>query len=188
MTSRARKLFAFALPGMMALALPSVVVSATTPSSNSPGLDLPELGPKSPPQDILHCERYFEYRGRILPCDSPVAPDGKGLHPILSAVPEARRELEVYQENRPSSSMTAYTGMAGLLAAAILPRLLNSPGAKNTAVVGGISVTLLSFAWGRARISANELRLQRAIQHYNNARPDDPVLLIEKRPQPQGAP
>src|SRR5690348_3928332 len=41
-----------------------------------------------------HCERYFEYRGKWLECDSNVSRDGEALRSIMNDVPSAIAELD----------------------------------------------------------------------------------------------
>ncbi|MBU6375249.1 MAG: hypothetical protein KGQ59_04585, partial [Bdellovibrionales bacterium] len=116
---------------------------------------------------------------KALPCDSPVAADGEGLRPLLASVPKAREELEIYQANRRSLSLTAYTGMAGLLVAAFAPNFFESRGSKNMTIGLGISMTLGSLVFGKSRLMANEVHLDRAVTHYNTANPSDPIQLLQ---------
>ncbi|NDD92549.1 hypothetical protein EBZ37_10735, partial [bacterium] len=163
-----------ALLALLGTALSSVAAEpiASTPTT-------PELGPKTIPQDILRCERNYIYRHKVLPCDSPVTADGEGLRPLLASVPQAREELEIYQANRRSLSLTAYTGMAGLLIAAFAPNFFENRGSKNVTIGIGISITLGSLAFGRSRLMANEVHLDRAVKRFNEANPSDPIELLQ---------
>jgi hypothetical protein len=162
-------------------ALLALLGMASSPGAGAapPALSTAELGPKTIPQDILRCERKYSYRHQVLACDSPVAADGDGLRPLLQTVPLARQELDLYQANRKSLSVTAYTGMAGLLLGAFGPRFLENQGAKNVTVTIGFSLTLASLAFGRSRLSANEVHLERAVKRFNEANPDDPIQLLQ---------
>jgi hypothetical protein len=176
MSRRARN----TVPAILAL-LGSASASLAAPSSavNS----FPQLGPQAAPQDVLHCDRQFEYRRKRLSCDSPLAADGEGLRPLLDSVPEARAELDLYQANRRSTEKLAYTGMAGLLVAILGPRLVDDRGSKNITLSVGLSLALGSFAFGRSRLAANEVHLDRAVQHFTRSNPGDPITLL-----PAGAP
>ena len=147
-----------------------------------------ELGPKSVPQDILRCERNYVYRQKTLPCDSPTSADGEGLRPLLDAVPAAQQELEIYQANRRGLNLTAYTGMAGLLVAALGPRFFENRGSKNVIVGIGLSFTLSSLAFGRYRLMANEAHLDRAVRRFNEANPGDPITLLQPSARPVPTP
>ena len=172
------------------LGMASSSMAASAPSvSTVPAI--PELGPKSAPLDILRCERNYEYRHKVLPCDSPVAADGEGLRPLLETVPAARAELEIYQSNRRSLGLTAYTGMAGLLVAVLGPRLIEERKGKNVAITIGLSLTLGSLAFGKSRLAVNEAHLDRAVSHFNDAHPEDPITLLQPgapRPAPLPTP
>ncbi len=159
------------------------VASASLAAPPSPVTSLPQLGPQAAPQDVLHCERQYEYRRKRISCDSPLGADGEGLRPLLDSVPESRAELDLYQANRRSTEMLAYTGMAGLLAAILGPRLLEDRGSKNITVSIGLTLALGSFAFGRSRLATNEVHLDRAVQHFNRSNPGDPITLL-----PAGAP
>jgi hypothetical protein len=141
------------------------------------------LGPQVIPQDILRCDRQYEHRHRRLSCDSPLAADGEGLRPLLDSVPAAREELNHYQANRRSLDATAYTGMAGFLLAIFGPRFFEDRGPKNATITIGLSLALGSLAFGRSRLLANESHLDRAVRHFNDANPGDPIRLL-----PPGAP
>jgi hypothetical protein len=136
------------------------------------------LGPQAIPQDILRCDRQYEYRHRRLSCDSPLAADGEGLRPLLDSVPAAREELDLYQSHRRSLDVTAYTGMAGFMLAIFGPRFLGERAPKNTTITIGLSLALGSLAVGRSRLLANETHLDRAVRHFNDANPGDPITLL----------
>ena len=136
------------------------------------------------PQDVLHCERQYEYRRKRLSCDSPLGNDGEGLRPLLDSVPDARAELNLYQDNRRSIEKLAYTGMAGLLVSVLGPRLFEDRGSKNVTLSIGLSLALGSFAFGRSRLSTNESHLDRAVQHFNRSNPGDPITLLQSGAPP----
>lgn len=140
-------------------------------------IPVPQFGPKSTPQDILRCERTIIYRGKSLPCDSPIANDGEGLRTLLLDSPEALESIHRYQANRRSLQNTAYFGILGLLVAALGPRFSSDPGTRNLMVGGGLAFTLGSFAFGKNKLRSNEVHLDQAIETYNRSHPDDPIEL-----------
>jgi hypothetical protein len=137
----------------------------------------PELGPSKIPHDILRCERNNDYKNQAYPCDSPVSADGEGLKRLLQTVPAAQKELELYQENRRSREITAYTGMAGIVLATLVPRFFEQKHEKNTFIAVGLTMTLGSLAYGKSRLNENEHHLSRAISYFNEANPDAPITL-----------
>lgn len=149
----------------------------TQPAVIPQKIQVPQLGPKSTPQDILRCERTLLYRGKFLPCDSPIANDGEGLRTLLQSSPEALESLNRYQGNRRSLQNTAYFGMLGILVAAIGPRFSSDPGTRGLMVGGGFALTLGAFAFGKNKLRANEVHLDRAIETHNRSHPDDPIEL-----------
>ena len=143
----------------------------------------PTLGATAP-ADIFVCQRYFSYRGRLLTCDSNVNPDGEGLRPILSTVPEAVPYLDKYQDNRRDLANLAYYGSAGLLIA-LGGTILSHQYSGGTRIVirnislftGLLGLTAGSFIYGLTLLTTNESYLHDAVRVYNRSRPEDPLEL-----------
>lgn len=142
-----------------------------------------ELGPKTIPQDILRCQRYYLHREKRFPCDSPLAADGEGLRPLLATVPQAALELDEYQNTRNNLKFTAYTGIAGILVGVLGPNFTESKSTQSTVRTIGLSITLTSLIWGRVQLLKNEGHLKRAIQHFNQANPAEPIQLQPSSPR-----
>ena len=142
-----------------------------------PPAGMPVLGPTSTPEDILRCERQIIYRGKKVACDSPSTRDGEGLRMLFADTPEALAQLNQYQETRRSLTSTAYFGMAGLLIAALGPRFASNSGNRTIWIGSGLTLTLASFAYGKAKLNANEDHLDQAIETFNRTHPGDPMEL-----------
>ena len=153
------------------------VALATPPAGVPQPIEIKELGPRSVPTDILRCERTLSYKGKTLPCDSPIAADGEGLRMLLKDDPASIRALDRYQAGRRSLNRTAYTGMLGALVMIFGPRFTSLPATRNLVISSGLALTLGSFAYGKVRLQANERHLNRAIDTFNQTHPDAPILL-----------
>jgi hypothetical protein len=155
-----------------------LAVALSTPTAGIPKqIEIKELGPRSVPTDILRCERTLSYKGKTLPCDSPIAADGEGLRMLLKDDPSSLKSLERYQAGRRSLNRTSYTGMLGALVMIFGPRFTTLPATRNLVVSSGLALTLGSFAYGKIRLQSNERHLDQAIDAFNRAHPDDPILL-----------
>jgi hypothetical protein len=135
----------------------------------------PSLFKKSAPESF-RCQRMFVYDGKVYGCDSNVRPDGEGLRPLLSDVPAANGELNIYQRNRANLRNTAYAGSLGLLLM-ISASFLGKGHGKQALLLGGGSITAGSFIYGFTSARANEKHLDEAVRLHNLAKPDKPIEL-----------
>ena len=139
--------------------------------------------PSAPPQlfertapDTFRCQRFFVYQGKTLGCDSSLHADAEKLRPILSSVPEALSDLNNYQRTQRWLASTAYVGSAGLVL--LLAGLFGGGGnGKKIMYLGGGSIFLGSIAFGLTEMRINEGKLGDAVNTYNRAKPNDPILL-----------
>jgi hypothetical protein len=139
--------------------------------------------PSAPPQlfertapNTFRCQRFYLYQGKTLGCDSGLHADAEKLRPILSMVPEALADLNDYQSTQHRLSNTAYVGSAGLLI--LLAGFLGGGGnGKKIMYIGGASMFLGSLIYGFTEMRANEGKLGDAVDAYNLARPNDPIVL-----------
>lgn len=142
----------------------------------------PTLG-RARKTDYFKCPRMVVYRGQTLNCDSNLAWDAENLRPIFKDTPDAIEELNDYQRTRDLVHDFRYVGGGGLLLAAaglIFGKLVDGGTAvviRNVSVIGGLTVAAGSFVTSLALIRTNERKLGRAVQHYNDAHPEDPVEL-----------
>jgi hypothetical protein len=135
----------------------------------------PSLFKKSAPESF-RCQRMFVYDGKVYGCDSNVRPDGEGIRPLLSDVPAANAELNIYQTNRATLRNTAYVGSLGL-ALMISAAFLGKGHGKQALLLGGGSITAGSFIYGFTSARANERHLDEAVRLHNLAKPDKPIEL-----------
>lgn len=138
---------------------------------------------------MQRCQRQYLYRGKLLDCDSQLQEDGEKLRPVLSQVPAAVLELNEYQRGRRHLEFAAYTGSLGLVVAVagwLVSRQYQDPSGapsstgrkiRNVAALGGLSLTAGSLIYGVSFLKANERHLGRAVQFYNEARPQDRIEL-----------
>ena len=133
---------------------------------------------------LLGCERSFIYQGKTYACDSLHKKDAEKLRTFFKNDPEAIRSLEIYQKNRKTARVAAYTGTIGILL--ILSGLIFSPKLpsdrahsrfKAAAVWGGTALTAGSFIYSFGRLKSNENNLENAINAYNKNHSDDPITL-----------
>ena len=130
------------------------------------------------------CQRKFVHEGEAKPCDSPSQVDGEKLRPLLQDVPQAALELDEYQINRRALNRTAYFSTIGLTLALIGNFLNrgsnNSEGGTSTGtylVFSGMTLAGLSVAYGWTASRANDRHLYRAVEYYNQAKPEHPIEL-----------
>lgn len=174
----------------------SVALSAEKTKGKDPILDLPKA-PSSPPvferpKEIkaFRCERKVIYRGQELPCDSNVSKDGENLRPILTQVPAAVAELDEYQGNRKNVRAAAYVGTAGLaiglIGIIVMSSLthedsgrltLDGVAVRNILVFGGFGLAAGSAIHAFGSLQSNEEHFYKAVDLYNNARPNDAIQL-----------
>jgi hypothetical protein len=139
---------------------------------------------KKPPNVIpLGCERPFIYKGETYSADSPQAQDASTLKEFVQTVPEANSILEDYQSNRSKSKLSAYTGTVGLLMAILAGPISkqfnsNSQASVRTALqVGGLAIAAGGFFYSFTLLRTNEYLLPKAVDAYNQAKPDDGIEL-----------
>ena len=165
-------------------------IEVPTKPSAPPSFDL--VAPKA----IFGCQRKYTYKGHSYDCDSMVARDAERLRSIFNDVPGAVNELNEYQKTKQIAKNTAYVVSAG--AAAILAGLLVGRvafGAGNHASTllrdvtsyAGIWIGTNGFLYNVALLRANEEHLDRAIDIYNQARPETPIGLQMTIPLPLDA-
>ena len=137
--------------------------------------------PKSVRQ--IGCERPFVYRGDAYNVDSPQAQDASNLRSFVQSVPESDELLKSYQRRRDLSKLSAYTGTIGILALALAPRISKSVAAESQASlksilqISGLALTIGGFAYSFAILRTNESLIPKAVNAYNQAKPEDPVEL-----------
>jgi len=131
----------------------------------------------------LGCDRPFVYRGELYSADSPQAQDVATLRHFVSSVPEADSLLAEYQSNRKKSTLSAYTGTAGILLALLASPIANQfHGPSHDAVrsalqIGGIALAAGGFFYSFTLLRTNEYLLPKAVDRYNDSKPDDPIEL-----------
>lgn len=142
----------------------------------------PKLAPLTRP-NIPQCERYFLYQGQRMECDSNVSRDANRLRPILEQVPESLDELNRYQERQKNLLSSAYFGSVGLLAMLIGAALRNhvdeTGGIRLSGVIliGGLVITGNSIVYAFSMNKANEIHLQNSVKTFNQAKPEQPIVL-----------
>ncbi len=134
------------------------------------------------PSEIFKCERVMIYRGKPLSCDSYMRQDAERLRPILSSVPPAINELNLYQANRRKVTTLAYVASAGLVLALASRLIPQSPegtlvSARDVTLIGGLGVAGGSLLYGLSFLRTNETHLGNAVEYYNRAHPRDPIEL-----------
>jgi len=160
----------------------------------APSAPIP-LKPTEPPDDAFRCARYLVYKGKRMDCDSNVRRDAERIRPILESVPSAVTELNIYQANRRSIRTSAYLASLGIVAV-LVGMIIGSPGVSkqpggaiymnngvpqvNTGgyiALGGLLLGVNSFIYGASLIRTNEDHLDRALELYNQAKPQDPLQI-----------
>ncbi len=131
----------------------------------------------------IGCERPFVYRGEVYTVDSPQAQDASNLRTFVQSVPESDELLKSYQRRRDLSKLSAYTGTIGILALALAPRISRSVATdsqsslKSILQISGLALTIGGFAYSFALLKTNETLIPRAVNAYNQAKPEDPIEL-----------
>ncbi len=135
------------------------------------------------PVESFRCDRQFIYNGRTLQCDSFVRRDAEGLRPILRDVPAAIAELDAYQSTRKSIRYLAYFTTLGL-AAVILGIAISHPPIDDGDIkpggflaLAGVGTTAFTFLYSLSLSQTNEKRVGRAVELFNQANPDHPIVL-----------
>lgn len=177
----------FLLPAAQAEGPVPCSVNTPTPIHNPKAV---EHGPQEPDAIAkpilvvpLGCERPFTYRGQTYSVDTPQAQDASALKGVIQSVPEANKLLEQYQNNRNKSKISAYTGTAGILIFAFSNLIAlnfepkDRPSAKKALQIGGASIAAGGFIFSFALLRTNELLIPKAVDQYNQAKPNDPVEL-----------
>lgn len=170
-----------------ALLLLTLSVNSLAATSVAPPV-APKPIPQSAPVNAFHCQRFFVYRGKALPCDSLLAQDGEGLRQVVQGVPAAVEELDIYEANRSRQRLLAYLGTAGALVGIFgfflsrkhqyADESLDPTGkALRTAGIIGLGTFGLSLGIGLSTLSSNEKHIDNAIRFHNEARPNDPIQL-----------
>ncbi len=137
----------------------------------------PSLVRIPPKKKVFSCQRQYVYQGKLLECDSNLNLDGENLRPILTEVPEALSELNLYQKNRRSTHKLAYISTVGLAMVGLGFWLSNQyEGNKgivirNLLVIPGIAIGGGSLVYGFVLLNTNEHHLHKAVELYNDARP-----------------
>jgi len=158
-------------------------ITMTPSSAEMPTAKIPQ--PIKKPKTIipLGCDRPFVYRGELYSADSPQAQDVATLRHFVSSVPEADSLLAEYQNNRKKSTLSAYTGTAGILLALLAVPIANQfHGNSHDAVrsalqIGGIALAAGGFFYSFTLLRTNEYLLPKAVDRYNDSKPDDPIEL-----------
>ena len=167
----------------------SVVYGISQKKRQSEEQEIPKLPSAPPPiakpsgKLLYECERLYRYQGKILTCDSPSQADGEKLRPILQEVPSALEELDIYQWNKRTLNRTAYLSSLGLVVA-LIGYVVNRPAFQDGTIkpggyliLSGLGLSASSFAYGLSINQANESHLKKAIENFNQARPDQPIEL-----------
>ena len=145
--------------------------------------EIPDPMKKPPTITPLGCDRPFIYRGEVYSADSPQAQDGSTLKEFVKSVPEANAILEEYQSNRGKSRLSAYTGTVGLLLAVLagpISKLFddsNRTSVRSGLQVGGLAIAAGGFFYSFTLLRTNEYLLPKAVDAYNQAKPNDGIEL-----------
>lgn len=140
------------------------------------------------PADHFRCQRSFTYQGKTYSCDSNIRLDGENLRPILRTVPEAVSELDDYQKTRRQVRAAAYVGTLGvivMIAGALFSLRYREAGVatdlsssvRNTSLWIGGGIAAGSFVTALSLVKGNEERLNRAVDRFNAANPEEPIQL-----------
>ena len=149
--------------------------------SSSAEIPNPLRRPKAMRQ--IGCERPFVYGGEAYNVDSPQAQDAANLRTFVQSVPESDELLKSYQRRRELSKLSAYTGTIGILALALAPRISKSvapdsqASLKSILQISGLALTIGGFAYSFALLRTNEALIPKAVNAYNQAKPEDPIEL-----------
>ncbi len=146
--------------------------------------------PSAPPKitqplgtQTFRCDRLYIFEGKTLPCDSFVRKDAENLRPIFKDTPAAIEELNEYQRQRRNIRNLAYVTSAGILVA-IAGLFVSRPAFSESEIrpggymiLSGLGLSAGSFIYSLSLTRTNELHLGRAVDIYNQAHPDNPIVL-----------
>ncbi len=147
------------------------------PSSHGP--QVPGEITKPPKIIPLGCERPFIYRDEVYSADTPQAQDASQLKKVIQTVPEADAIMQEYQENRIKSRISAFTGTAGLLLV-LFGRFVGTgwaPDLHNVMQISGETLAACGFVYSFTLLRTNEYLIPKAVETYNQAKPNDPVQI-----------
>ena len=141
--------------------------------------------PLRKPKDItpLGCERPFTIHGETYSADSPQAQDASTLKYFVQNVPSSNSFLEEYQANKDLSRMSAYIGTMGVLMVVFcntIAKQFNAASRDNVRDalrVGGVAMATGGFFFTFSYLHNNEHLIPKAVEAYNNSKPNDPVEL-----------
>lgn len=157
--------------------------SETSVTTTRSSAEIPSPMQKPPTITPLGCDRPFVYRGEVYSADPPQAQDASTLREFVKSVPEADSVLAEYQTNRSKSRISAYTGTVGLLLAILANPISRrfSPASqesiKTALQVGGLAIAAGGFFYSFTILRTNEYLLPRAVEAYNQAKPNDGIEL-----------
>jgi hypothetical protein len=145
--------------------------------------EIPNPMQKPPTITPLGCDRPFVYRGETYSADPPQVQDASTLREFVKPVPAADQIMAEYQGNRSKSKISAYTGTVGLLMlilAGPISKQFSGPNRdsiRGALQVGGFAIAAGGFFYSFTLLRANESLLPKAVDAYNQARPDDGIEL-----------
>ena len=133
-----------------------------------------------------HCERFFLFKGQKYECDSNLGRDAERLRPIVQGVPQALSELDIYQKNLHDVRISGFLVSSALVLVAL--GMIFSQGQpfnpSNGAITpgGGVMLTGLILGVGGifhgfSLVNSNETHIEKAVNSYNAAHPEQPVEL-----------
>lgn len=133
-----------------------------------------------------HCERYFLFEGKAIECDSNLGRDAERLRSIVHDVPQAIHELDIYQENLRNVRVSGYLITSAVLLIAL--GLIFSGGKPfdpanggitpgGAVFMGGATLGVASALHGFTLVNSNETHIQRAVDYYNGAHPENRIEL-----------
>lgn len=171
---------------VISLILPSSIAIAA--ETSEPPRAPCQTGIPSPlrkPKDIvpLGCDRPFSYRGEIYSVDSPLSQDASTLKYFVKDVGASNQLIEEYQSNLKDSKTSAYIGTLGILMF-VFSNLIGkqfSSGSSQAVTqafrIGGASFALGGFFFTYSSLNQNENLIPKAVEAYNQAKPNDPIEL-----------
>ncbi len=143
----------------------------------------------TPPADVIRCERHYLSNGKSYDCDSYSRFDGEGLLKAVQDTPDAVAYIESYQRTRRFSQIAAYTATGGIAIAGLAylgSKFLfsqsdsNSVAFRNIGVGGGLLLTISALIAGFVTMSTNDIKIDHAVDAYNQAHPDRHIQLEMK--------
>lgn len=173
-----------------------MVISLMLPSASSFSTEALKGPPRQPcqtgipsplrkPKDItpLGCDRPFTIHGETYSADSPQAQDASTLKYFAQNVPASNSILEEYQNNRNLAVTGAYIGTLGVIMAVLATAVGNqfNAGSKlsvtSTLRVGGLALAAGGFFFTFTHLHENEHLIPKAVEAYNQSKPNDPIEL-----------